>query len=42
LSEPAANCRNNAVMNLVGIRRALFSAAPAYLPPQSEQGRLTA
>ena len=42
LSEPAANCRNNALMNLVGIRRALFSAAPAYLPPQSDQGRLTA
>jgi uncharacterized membrane protein YccC len=42
LSEPAANCRNDALMNLVGIRRALFSAAPAYLPPQSDQGRLTA
>jgi hypothetical protein len=42
LSEPAASCRNNALMNLVGIRRALFSAAPAYLPPQSDQGRLTA
>jgi len=42
LSEPTANCRNNALMNLVGIRRALFSAAPAYLPPLSNQGRLTA
>jgi len=42
LSEPAASCRNNALMNLVGIRRALFSAAPAYLPPPSNQGRLTA
>jgi uncharacterized membrane protein YccC len=42
LSEPTANCRNNALMNLVGIRRALFSAAPAYLPPPSNQGRLTA
>jgi uncharacterized membrane protein YccC len=42
LSEPTADCRNNALMNLVGIRRALFAAAPAYLPPQSDQGRLTA
>ena len=42
LREPAGDARNNAVMDLVGIRCALFPAATTYLPPQPDQGRLAA
>ncbi len=42
LQEPAGDARNNALMDLIGIRCGLFPEAPTYQPHEPDWGRLVA